>query len=55
MRKEVYICDHCGAEIHPFDDYTDMEFYSFDVTGTVDLCTRCNDELNKMVKKFVNK
>lgn len=56
MRKEVYLCDNCGEEMNPFDDYTDMDsFYDFDITGKVDLCTNCHKELCDMIKKFVRK
>ena len=55
MRKEVYICDHCGKELNPMKDYTDFEIDNFNFVKEVDLCEKCFDELGNLVKKFVSK
>lgn len=53
MRKEVYICDHCGKQMDTLDDYCDMDIDDFDFIISVDLCVECYEELSKMIKKFV--
>lgn len=55
MRKEVYICDHCGKEIDCIKDYTEIEIDDFNFDKEVDLCTTCYQELNDIVEKFVSK
>lgn len=53
-RKEIYVCDHCGAEFHPMNGYTDMEVDDFDFYKSVDLCSPCYDKIAKIVKEFLN-
>lgn len=55
MRKEVYVCDHCGKEIDSMNDYTDFEIDNFNFVKEVDLCKNCFDKLSDIVKKFVSK
>ena len=45
MKKTVYVCDHCGAEIKPIKDYTDLELDDFGSIKKVDLCDFCFKEL----------
>ena len=55
MRKEVYICDHCGKEISPMHDYTGIKIDVFNFVKEVDLCAKCLNELDDIVEKFVSK
>jgi len=52
MRKEVYVCDHCGAEFESKDGYTDMELDDLDFFANVDLCEKCYNEICKYVYDF---
>lgn len=52
MRKEVYICDHCGAEFDSKDGCADMDIDDFDFYTTVDLCEKCYNEICKYVFDF---
>ena len=45
MKKQICICDHCGAEFNPIIGYSDMEIDDFDFIKMVDLCTDCHQEL----------
>ena len=55
MKKVIYTCDHCGKELDEMDDYTDMDIDNFIDYVRTDLCTKCLEELNEIVLKFVNK
>ena len=39
MKKQICICDHCGAEFNPINGYSDMEIDDFDFIKVVDLCS----------------
>lgn len=53
MRKEVYICDHCGKELNPMNDYTEIDINNFDFVKEVDLCEECYNELCNIVREFI--
>ena len=53
MKKTVYVCDHCGAEIKPMKDYTDLELDDFGFIKEVDLCDFCFKELCNIVREFI--
>ena len=42
MKKQICICDHCGAEFNPINGYSDMEIDDFDFIKVIDLCTDCH-------------
>lgn len=52
MRKEVYICDHCGAEFDCKDGFSDTIIDNFDFEADVDLCKNCYNEISKYVYDF---
>lgn len=52
MRKEVYVCDHCGAEFDSKDGYSDTRIDCFDFVDEVDLCEKCYNEISKYVYEF---
>ena len=54
MRKQVYLCDHCGAELNSINGYSNMELNDFDFVKEVDLCTNCYQELCGIVREFIN-
>ena len=53
MKKQICICDHCGAEFNPINGYGDMELNDLDFVKEVDLCTDCFNELCDIVRKFI--
>ena len=53
MKKQICVCDHCGAEFNPSDGCSDIDVDDFDFYGTVDLCTECYQELCTMLRRFV--
>ena len=55
MRKNSYICDHCGRELDGMRDFTDMKIDTFLDYIETDLCDKCFHELNDMVLQFANK
>lgn len=55
MRKNLYICDHCGKELNEMRDFTDMKIDTFLDYIETDLCSKCFRELNDMVLQFANK
>lgn len=55
MKKEIYICDHCGKEIEPKDGFIEQELDDLDFYIRVDLCEECYQELSKYVYDFVRK
>lgn len=52
MRKEVYICDHCGQEFEYKDGFAETRIDSFDFSADVDLCEKCYNEICKYVFDF---
>ena len=53
MKKTTHICDHCGKEINPMNDYTDTEIDDFDFIKEVDLCKNCFKQLSDIVRQFI--
>lgn len=53
MRRQVYNCDHCGKELNPMKDYTEIEINDFDFVKEVDLCEYCFNELCNIVREFI--
>ena len=53
MKKQICVCDHCGAEFNPINGYSDTKLDDLDFYLEVDLCTDCFNELCDMVKKFI--
>ena len=53
MRKEIYFCDHCGKELNPMNDYTEIDIDNFDFVKEVDLCEECYKELCNIVREFI--
>ncbi len=55
MKKTTITCDHCGKELDPKQDYTDMQIDDFVDWYEVDLCSECFHELNDIILQYVNK
>lgn len=54
MRKQVYLCDHCGTELNPINGYSELELNDFDFIKEVDLCTDCYNELCDIIRVFIH-
>ena len=54
MRKQVYVCDHCGAEFNSINGYSELELNDLDFVKEVDLCTDCYQELCNTIREFIN-
>lgn len=54
MKKQICICDHCGAQFNPINGYSDMEIDDFDFIKEVDLCTDCYKELCDIIRDFIH-
>ena len=48
-----HFCDHCNTEMHPINNYHDMEIETLDDYYRCDLCKKCSLELEKMMDKMV--
>ncbi len=53
MKKQICVCDHCGAEFEPLNGYGDLKMDDFDFSKEVDLCTECFNELCDMVREYI--
>ena len=54
MKKQICICDHCGAEFDPINGYSDMEIDDLDFVKEIDLCIHCFQELSNLVREFIH-
>lgn len=57
MRVEYYKCDHCGKKLDEMHDYLDCEIDT-DIGVVItdaDLCTKCAEELKKIIETFLNR
>lgn len=55
MRKELFICDHCGKELNEMKDFTNMHIDNFLEFMDTDLCSECFHELNDIVMQYIGK
>ena len=55
MQKRTIFCDHCGKEINPFAEYSDLEIELNHIAVETDLCGKCFNELCDIVKDFCKK
>ncbi len=53
MKKQICVCDHCGAEFNLINGYSDLEINDFDFIKEVDLCTECYNELCNIVREYI--
>ena len=54
MLKTTTYCDHCGEAFTPHQEGRHSKTYSNGYeTKRFDLCTKCCNELNKIVKEFI--
>lgn len=54
MVKQIFVCDHCGVEINPICEYSELEIDDFDFFKKVDLCVPCYREICEIVREFVH-
>ena len=54
MKKQICVCDHCGAEFNPINGYSELELNNLDFVKEVDLCTDCYQELCNTIREFIN-
>lgn len=52
MKKEVYICYHCGKEFDLTDGNIFFDFGSFGGERTYDFCDDCTEKAEKMIAEF---
>lgn len=55
MKELVTTCDHCGAKLDEMKDYVDTEFDTINEWFQADLCSKCYEEISKIIRKFCGK
>ena len=56
MKETKIYCDHCGKELDPMKDYTDVLADIENIYAReTDLCITCFEELCCMIEKFCSK
>ena len=54
MRKELFICDHCGKEYDITSGLLDVNISGLIDFMKADLCSKCFHELNDAVYDYIN-
>lgn len=52
MRETKIYCDHCGRELDCMKDYEDITIEGAKKDINTDLCTKCADDLDKIIETF---